>query len=671
MPAAPYYLRPQDTHLPEGHDETLDPPEPPTDAARRSVPPTRWPRRNLAPGPNGPRDRPAGVAPTDPARRSLPAFDWPRLPWLGALPQPDLDPDIALWPQVLVNRWPFSGPPTTGVWPKGWFGVDTDAVVWICTVGGAPGTWAPIAGPSTFVTPEDYGAVGDGVHDDTAAVQAAIAATSSGGLIRFPNKYAVSAALNYYPGQTWQGNGRNVSAIHLTRDLWTSGVPVPFLTPAGGITNYNNASIRDLHIAGPGFFQPPYGSSLHVHTNGLRSAGGCVYSNLFITGFFAGVENIQDHETYYNVFAVQNYYGISFSDAARFNNGNQAFYSCNFTGNSLASIHLSNAAAILSATFVQTHVGWGPIAILRTDTQSQLTPWDGNDNPVYAWDWTTPPAVNVGIQKSVFDGIDFEQIGNVGYLDASSQGGGGGNFSFTDSYMDGVLFIWNTTTFNSVLPPFCNVVANQGAWAFSIRGGDSAARIRLTSFPVGSWGGITCAVGGTTGPTIEVAAGGIPAALLGSYDGVNSYTSGGYRGLVLEMGGTGGMGEPLIGEYTVNGKNGTGEIDAGDLVECATTGYALVQRATGGSPIYGVARTTSVVGATVPVLVAYKGQVRVNTTTAGPTTPGNRTYYQSATAGSRYLADTVSTTGRPIGCQWVQNDTTGIWVNMLLRLQPT
>ena len=90
--------------------------------------------------------------PTDPLVRSAPPFDWYRTP-SEVRPRseqparlPDLDPDIALWPVTPVNRWPFTGAPSEGIWPKGWLGVDNTGTAYICTVGGEPGTWAAVGG---------------------------------------------------------------------------------------------------------------------------------------------------------------------------------------------------------------------------------------------------------------------------------------------------------------------------------------------------------------------------------------------------------------------------------------------------------------------------------------------------------------------------------------------
>src|SRR5215469_8724005 len=95
------------------------------------------------------------------------------LPMFDDTPGPaTLDPDLAMWPENAVSRWPFTGSPTTGTWPLGFVGVDNTGTVWVCTVGGRPGTWVSIGGGGGFTAADLYmpGVVADGVTDNTAAI---------------------------------------------------------------------------------------------------------------------------------------------------------------------------------------------------------------------------------------------------------------------------------------------------------------------------------------------------------------------------------------------------------------------------------------------------------------------------------------------------------------------
>jgi hypothetical protein len=158
--AIPYNLKPKATKLAEGPDDSLEPSVTPTDAERRGIPPIFWAAMDKSKGGTAPPDAPLAPPPTDPAHRTVAPLVWPRVidrnrPMRElAIPVPDLDPDIALWPVTIVSRWPFAGHPSEGIWPKGWLGVDNTATVWVCTVAGEPGTWEAlaVAGGGSFPT---------------------------------------------------------------------------------------------------------------------------------------------------------------------------------------------------------------------------------------------------------------------------------------------------------------------------------------------------------------------------------------------------------------------------------------------------------------------------------------------------------------------------------------
>lgn len=153
----PPYLKAKRTKLPAGHDDSLDPDEPPTDSVVRGIAPIDWPAMDLSRGGNGPPEAPLGPPRVDSVKRTLPASAWPR-ELAGAVanrslretvgPDPSLDPDIAMWPAVQVSLWPFTGPPTEGIWPIGWFGIDDTGTPYVCIEAGEPGTWEEVGAGS-------------------------------------------------------------------------------------------------------------------------------------------------------------------------------------------------------------------------------------------------------------------------------------------------------------------------------------------------------------------------------------------------------------------------------------------------------------------------------------------------------------------------------------------
>jgi hypothetical protein len=114
-----------------------------------------------------------------------------------------LDPDIALWPTTVVQRWPFTGSPTEGVWPLGWLGMDDTATFYKCIEGGSPGTWAVVRGGGSggyasltgageTATPGDLTQAGGFTVNDTAGD--GIELESTGGGISITN--TESGAIN-------------------------------------------------------------------------------------------------------------------------------------------------------------------------------------------------------------------------------------------------------------------------------------------------------------------------------------------------------------------------------------------------------------------------------------------------------------------------------------------
>ena len=83
---------------------------------------------------------------------------------------------------------------------------------------GATGPQGPSGTLKTYFDVTNYGAVGDGNTDDTAAIQAAIAAAQpTGGIIFFPfGVYSISSALTCYTGVSFLGEGSEASFIQQT-----------------------------------------------------------------------------------------------------------------------------------------------------------------------------------------------------------------------------------------------------------------------------------------------------------------------------------------------------------------------------------------------------------------------------------------------------------------------
>lgn len=269
----PYNLKPKKTKLAEGPDESLDPVDSPTDPEKRSTAPFAWPAVSTTKGPAGPPEAPLAPPGTDPAIRGVRPLLWPSGAGIPNRPMAetispigDLDPDIALWREIVVNIWPFGGPPTTGTWPKGWLGVDNTGQPWACIVGGSPGTWSAVgftsAGVASFNT--RTGAVVLEASD--------IEAT-------FANDNEIFIGTGNGSGTLLNMGSARVFLVSGGTNIFPAGTPtaVPFNGTGAGSYNIGTATV--------------IGSSIVIGGNGLYDIAAQVYfvNNNSITRYVASV----------------------------------------------------------------------------------------------------------------------------------------------------------------------------------------------------------------------------------------------------------------------------------------------------------------------------------------------------------------------------------------------
>ena len=114
---------------------------------------------------------------------------------------------------------------------------------------------------------KDYGAIGNGVTDDTAAIQQVLSSLIKGGRVYVPmGRYKMSLPLSFQPNTTMYGDGQNNS----------SDVGTVFLFSGSGLvleTGFPlNVNLSDFAIIGSGV-----GDGMRVIKNAF-----CKFENLFI-----------------------------------------------------------------------------------------------------------------------------------------------------------------------------------------------------------------------------------------------------------------------------------------------------------------------------------------------------------------------------------------------------
>lgn len=140
-----------------------------------------------------------------------------------------------------------------------------------------------------------YGATGDGVTDDTGAIQAALAAIpATGGVFYFPAgkyKYAGSA-LNLNKSITVLGDGGGVRYLSTVPIVGVTGQPalssIDFNSSTGVLFDvtahgcaFSNLGLRNTSVG-----TPTAGSAIRISSGGDRTR----YENVAIDGFYVGID---------------------------------------------------------------------------------------------------------------------------------------------------------------------------------------------------------------------------------------------------------------------------------------------------------------------------------------------------------------------------------------------
>lgn len=296
------------------------------------------------------------------------------------------------------------GPVTTSVTfgtEGGWqLSVGTTATYWVAAFfddiyywAFHPGGFGPEEGGLVFSV-KAYGAKGNGSHVDTVEINEANAAChAANGCLYWPNgTYVVNATLTAYDKTKWVGESEAGVKIYFKTDL---GATATGIIPQAGSQATTAPTFHQLTIVGPGSYAL---GVKNATMKGFKVPSGSACYDVSVLNFEAGWVFAGNHQRLFHCNGNQNYYGGEWPTGTS-SKGAHLLVGCDFTGNNFASFHITGGNAIESSTFIQTHLGFSPVGIVRTNKK------------------TGAAATSTAILNTTFTQVSFEAIGNVAMLD--------------------------------------------------------------------------------------------------------------------------------------------------------------------------------------------------------------------------------------------------------------
>jgi len=216
----------------------------------------------------------------------------------------------------------------------------------------------------SIVNVKDFGAVGNGKADDTAAIKAAIAAAEAPWFkkeLYFPSgEYAFSQPLAFN-GIKVTGAGWNNTILKLTKSV---GKDVPAIYFAKGDVE-KRVIFRDIQVSsGYKIHNAPVGTS-PSDSNGIQLNSSTHLDGVMVRGFHKGVVLNADHNTVSHCYIIECYYGVYFHN----DQGDNYLHDCVITGHKFASIACWRMRDTL---MIRNHLGYSPYGIYQVPFTDEL-----------------------------------------------------------------------------------------------------------------------------------------------------------------------------------------------------------------------------------------------------------------------------------------------------------
>lgn len=199
-----------------------------------------------------------------------------------------------------------------------------------------------------IVSVKDYGAMGDGVTDDTAALQAAInAAQFNSFRLRLPaGTYLISSALLITAPGSIFGDGQTASVIRQT-NATANGITVAFASqkPGCGLSGFSIEAGAGWVTSG---FQGTGSSGTGLSINNINTNGN--FSDLNVTNFANGIAVISCWSNRFNNVEILYFAGVGLSVNQLGNGGDGRYFEMSISNNGFSGVNTSSIGVEIGST---------------------------------------------------------------------------------------------------------------------------------------------------------------------------------------------------------------------------------------------------------------------------------------------------------------------------------
>lgn len=193
-----------------------------------------------------------------------------------------------------------------------------------------------------------------------ATVESAVTALGGNpGVVQCLYGTIVMTGVTLAASQTIRGLGKGATILKINVDAGTGHYGINL----SASQQATPCAVEDLQLYGPGNGAFTIGTP-PANMTGIKTGSKARLVNLYVQGFYAGVEIASDHEYFENCKVSNNFYNV-YETGVLLAVGNQTFVACDLTGATRASIAVADDGILDTVTFIQSHAGFAPLGIYK------------------------------------------------------------------------------------------------------------------------------------------------------------------------------------------------------------------------------------------------------------------------------------------------------------------